>query len=167
MRGGGGCKPPAVQGRGIAGRFHPMNDRFYHAADFSGEKNSPDTNLLVAATAIKKIGQPASEEFKKLASRPLPENCDAAMRGGEQRNEKDQSVTQLVRMDRRRELDSVGVVGRGQIAASDPCRLHRASTNYLRRRPKWTNYFWKCLPWRSAGPRFGVKKESDKGREAG
>jgi len=39
-------------------------------------------------------------------------NCVAAMRGGEQRNEKDQSVTQVARMGRRRELDSVGVGGR-------------------------------------------------------
>ncbi len=57
-----------------------MNDRFYHAADFSGEKISRDTNLFVAAAAIKKIGQPASEEFKKLASRPLPGNTPGQSR---------------------------------------------------------------------------------------
>ena len=39
-------------------------------------------------------------------------NCVAAMRGGEQRNENDQSVTQTARVGRRRELDSVGVDGR-------------------------------------------------------
>ena len=39
-------------------------------------------------------------------------NCVAAMRGGEQRNENDQSVIQAVRVDRRSELDSVGVAGR-------------------------------------------------------
>jgi hypothetical protein len=39
-------------------------------------------------------------------------NCVAAMRGGEQRNENDQSVTQVVQEDSRRELDSVGVDGR-------------------------------------------------------
>jgi hypothetical protein len=39
-------------------------------------------------------------------------NCVAARRGGEQRNENDQSVTQTTRMGRRRELDSVGVDGR-------------------------------------------------------
>jgi len=39
-------------------------------------------------------------------------NCVAVMRGGEQRNENDQSVTQAVRLDGRRELDSVGVCGR-------------------------------------------------------
>ena len=39
-------------------------------------------------------------------------NCVAEMRGGEQRNENDQSVTQIVRKDGRRELDSVGVDGR-------------------------------------------------------
>jgi len=39
-------------------------------------------------------------------------NCVAAMRGGEQRNENDQSVTQASRVGSRRELDLVGVVGR-------------------------------------------------------
>ena len=39
-------------------------------------------------------------------------NCVAVMRGGEQRNENDQSVTQTARVGRRRELDSVGVDGR-------------------------------------------------------
>jgi hypothetical protein len=39
-------------------------------------------------------------------------NCVAARRGGEQRNENDQSVTQAARMGHRRELDSVGVSGR-------------------------------------------------------
>ena len=39
-------------------------------------------------------------------------NCVAVRRGGEQRNENDQSVTQAVRVDGRRELDSVGVDGR-------------------------------------------------------
>jgi len=39
-------------------------------------------------------------------------NCAAAMRGGEQRNENDQSVTQVALVGRRRELDSVGVDGR-------------------------------------------------------
>ncbi len=39
-------------------------------------------------------------------------NCVPAMRRGEQRNENDQSVTQVVLMDNHRELDSVGVSGR-------------------------------------------------------
>jgi hypothetical protein len=39
-------------------------------------------------------------------------NCVAARRGGEHRNENDQSVTQTVRVGGRRELDSVGVDGR-------------------------------------------------------
>ena len=39
-------------------------------------------------------------------------NCVVATRGGEQRNENDQSVTQTARVGRRRELDSVGVDGR-------------------------------------------------------
>ena len=39
-------------------------------------------------------------------------NCVAVRRGGEQRNENDQSVTQAVRVASRRELDSVGVDGR-------------------------------------------------------
>ena len=39
-------------------------------------------------------------------------NCVVVTRGGEQRNENDQSVTQMAPMGRHRELDSVGVVGR-------------------------------------------------------
>ena len=39
-------------------------------------------------------------------------NCVVATRGGEQRNENDQSVTQACRVGSRRELDSVGVDGR-------------------------------------------------------
>ena len=39
-------------------------------------------------------------------------NCVAAMRGGEQRDENDQSVTQAAQAGSRRELDSVGVDGR-------------------------------------------------------
>ena len=39
-------------------------------------------------------------------------NCAAVRRGGEQRNENDQSVTQTAQEGRRRELDSVGVDGR-------------------------------------------------------
>ena len=39
-------------------------------------------------------------------------NCVAARRGGEHRNENDQSVTQASREGSRRELDSVGVDGR-------------------------------------------------------
>ena len=39
-------------------------------------------------------------------------NCVAARRGGEHRNENDQSVTQAAQAGRRRELDSVGADGR-------------------------------------------------------
>jgi hypothetical protein len=39
-------------------------------------------------------------------------NCVAVMRGGEQRNENDQSVTETALKGRRGELDSVGVSGR-------------------------------------------------------
>jgi hypothetical protein len=39
-------------------------------------------------------------------------NCVAARRGGEQRNENDQSVTQTDHVGSRRELDSVGEAGR-------------------------------------------------------
>jgi len=42
----------------------------------------------------------------------LNRNCVAAMRGGEQRNENDQSVTQVSLEGGRRELDSVSVNGR-------------------------------------------------------
>ena len=47
-------------------------------------------------------------------------NCVAARRGGEHRNENDQSVTQAVRKDGRRELDSVGVDGRVFVALTKP-----------------------------------------------
>ena len=51
--------------------------------------------------------------FRAVKSRAvLNRNCLAAMRGGEQRNENDQSVTQVAQEGRRRELDSVGVNGR-------------------------------------------------------
>jgi hypothetical protein len=39
-------------------------------------------------------------------------HCVVATRGGEQRNENDQSVTQACHVVSRRELDSVGVAGR-------------------------------------------------------
>ena len=39
-------------------------------------------------------------------------NCVVATRGGEHRNENDQSVTQVAQAGRHRELDSVGVDGR-------------------------------------------------------
>jgi hypothetical protein len=39
-------------------------------------------------------------------------NCVVATRGGEQRNENDQSVTQAIQWGSRRELDSVSVEGR-------------------------------------------------------
>jgi hypothetical protein len=44
------------------------------------------------------------------------------MRGGEQRNENDQSVTQTARVGRRRELDSVGVDGRAFERKAKPVR---------------------------------------------
>jgi hypothetical protein len=46
-------------------------------------------------------------------------NCVAARRGGEQRNENDQSVTLVVRVGRR-ELDSVGVSGRVCVRKTKP-----------------------------------------------
>ena len=49
-------------------------------------------------------------------------NCVAARRGGEQRNENDQSVTQAARVDRRRELDSVGVDGRACERVAKPVK---------------------------------------------
>ena len=49
-------------------------------------------------------------------------NCVAAMRGGEQRNENDQSVTQAARVGRRRELDSVGVDGRAFERVAKPVK---------------------------------------------
>jgi hypothetical protein len=47
-------------------------------------------------------------------------NCVAARRGGEQRNENDQSVTQTAHAGRRRELDSVGVDGRAYERKAKP-----------------------------------------------
>src|SRR5258707_397171 len=59
-------------------------------------------------------------------------NCDAAMLGGEQRNENDQSVTQAVQKDRRGELDSVGVDGRAFERLAKPVK--RAIGEELKRR---------------------------------
>ena len=47
-------------------------------------------------------------------------NCVAERRGGEQRNENDQSVTPTARVGRRRELDSVGVDGRAYERLAKP-----------------------------------------------
>jgi hypothetical protein len=47
-------------------------------------------------------------------------NCVVATRGGEHRNENDQSVTQAARRGRRRELDSVGVNGRVFVGLTKP-----------------------------------------------
>ena len=49
-------------------------------------------------------------------------NCAVATRGGEQRNENDQSVTQTTRVGRRRELDSVGVDGRAFERVAKPVK---------------------------------------------
>jgi hypothetical protein len=49
-------------------------------------------------------------------------NCVVVTRGGEQRNENDQSVTQTIRMDRRGELDSVGVDGRAFERVAKPVK---------------------------------------------
>jgi len=50
----------------------------------------------------------------------LNRNCVAVRRGGEHRNENDQSVTQTVRQDGRGELDSVGVDGRAYERRAKP-----------------------------------------------
>src|SRR5438874_1985493 len=84
--------------------------------------------MLVAAMVWRRccgLGQPAlvsmrrQEEgavkvrFCAVKSRAvLNRNCVAAMRGGEQREENDQSVTQTAVKGCRGELDSVGVSGR-------------------------------------------------------
>ena len=59
-------------------------------------------------------------------------NCVVVTRGGEQRNENDQSVTQAVRWDSRRELDSVGVDGRAFDRMAKP--VERAISGELNRR---------------------------------
>ena len=59
-------------------------------------------------------------------------DCVAARRGGEQRNENDQSVTQTVRGDGHRELDSVGAGGRVCWIMTKPAK--RALGGELKRR---------------------------------
>ena len=59
-------------------------------------------------------------------------NCVVATRGGEQRNENDQSVTQTARRGRCRELDSVGVDGRAFDRVAKP--VERAIGAELNRR---------------------------------
>ena len=58
-------------------------------------------------------------------------NCVAARRGGEHRNENDQSGTQTVREGRRGELDSVGVDGRAFERLAKP--VERATGGALRK----------------------------------
>src|ERR1039458_301596 len=55
-------------------------------------------------------------------------NCIAAMRGGDQRNENDQSVTQVVSEDSRGELDSVGVVFWGVVRKTKPAKRARGAS---------------------------------------
>jgi len=70
-------------------------------------------NLQVALVRLRRRGDGAVEVRScAVMNRAVSNrNCAAARRGGEQRNENDQSVTQTARGGRRRELDSVGVDG--------------------------------------------------------
>ena len=75
-------------------------------------------------------------------------NCVAAMRGGEQRGENDQSVTQTVRADGCRELDSVGEVGRVCECKTKP--VAAGKTRHSRDCPGrpadgWSRNGWKSL----------------------
>jgi hypothetical protein len=73
----------------------------------------PPQRILGFVALSRPMDRAVEVRFCAVKSRAVSNrNCVAAMRGGEQRNENDQSVTQAVRMDSRRELDSVGVDGR-------------------------------------------------------
>ncbi len=74
-----------------------------------------DSRLQCApGRGCKSMERGGSPGFKAVKNRAVSNRtCVAAMRGGEQRNENDQSVTQTARRGRRRELDSVG--GRGRV----------------------------------------------------
>src|SRR5580658_380412 len=83
-------------------RFRPLSSGFRRGTGKSALvrlRRQEDGTVEVRSCAVKN---------RAVSNR----NCVAAMRGGEQRNENDQSVTQTVLKDGRRELDSVGKVGR-------------------------------------------------------
>ena len=71
----------------------------------------PATGVLVRLR--RRVDKAVRVRFCAVKNRAVSNrNCVAERRGGEQRNENDQSVMQVVRWDHRCELDSVGVGGR-------------------------------------------------------
>ncbi len=75
-------------------------------------------------------------------------NCVAVRRGGEPRNENDQSVTQTARVGRRGELDSVGVSGRVFERVTKPVAAGKTrwQPDDLRSRPRWLETEWPEVP---------------------
>ena len=73
-------------------------------------------------------------------------NCVAAMRGGEQRNENDRSVTQAVPEDPR-ELGSVGVSGRVCEQKTKPAkRVNPGQPGEPRSTHRWLETEWSAVP---------------------
>jgi hypothetical protein len=79
-------------------------------------------------------------------------NCVVATRGGEQRNENDQSVTQVVQWDSRGELDSVGVDGRAFDRLAKPVERARGASRIAgqpggpRSSRRWLEMEWPEAP---------------------
>ena len=80
-------------------------------------------------------------------------NCVGAIRGGEQRNENDYSVTQIAHVGGRRGLDSVGVAGRacerkakpvGALKVGDGMAGSSLAVNRETRRGRWSHG---CQSW--------------------
>jgi hypothetical protein len=104
-------------------------------------------------------------------------NCVAAMRGGEQRNENDQSVTQVVPKDSRRELDSVGVDGRVFERKTKPAKRAIGASQIAGQpgRPRswhrWLETEWSAVPRPKSGRPAGDKRcswqQCPKNRPAG
>ena len=97
----------------------PGAERRIHSAYYlpnAGLARNPVAQSRLKSALVRLRGQwdrAVEVRFYVVKSRVVSNrNCVAAMRGGEQRNENDQSVTQVVPEDSRRELDSVGVDGR-------------------------------------------------------
>jgi hypothetical protein len=93
-------------------------------------------------------------------------NCVAAMRGGEQRNENDQSVTQVVPGDSRRELDSVGVDGRVFERKTKPAKRAIGASQIAgqpggpRSWHRWLETEWSAVPRPKSGRPAGDQRRS-------
>ena len=90
-----------------------MQAGIYHWKLAAGMPPEPARKMRALVRLRRQEDKAVEVRFCAVKNRAVSDrNCVAAMRGGEQRNENDQSVTQAVGMDSRRELDSVGVRGR-------------------------------------------------------